>query len=322
MEIFEKTINCAKKCLTENEKLTKDLGSLKDEIQAHVKSQKQYGSFWALNGIISGVIILGGVICSPASGGSSVFVSYGAMYGIATGGLDIITGVRFTLLVQNKLTNAKELLETHAETLGKMYEHLKQLKKYMKMVAKHIKDIEKKTSKAEKVFQKTVEKFVKIGIKATSDELKLYKFIKLRKPLRKLLSRIAKGTPKEAAKVAAKEAAKGTAKEIAKNGSKRLSNEIMALGIAAILLDLKTYLSNQNDLDRFKKGRLCAEAAILERAIDNLKDEYEAITEYLKTTTAAHGYTESSKTVDAYMQASKQKYTSQIKRSLSCLDIS
>lgn len=89
-----------------------------------------------------------------------------------------------------------------------------------------------------------MEKFVKIGIKVIFDELKLYKFIKLWKFLRKFLLRIVKGMLKEVVKVVVKEVVKGIVKEIVKNGFKRLLNEIMVLGIVVIFFDLKIYLLN------------------------------------------------------------------------------
>lgn len=54
-------------------------------------------------------------------------------------------------------------------------------------------------------------------------------------------------------------------------------------------------------MDRFKKGWLCVEVVILERVIDNLKDEYEVIIEYLKIIIVVYGYIELLKIVDVYM---------------------
>lgn len=341
MDILENTNDCLQKGLTKIEKLIEDLTSLRDEIQTNVQCQKNIGKYCAINGILSGVIVLGGLICSPVSGGGSLCAAFGTAYGIVVGGVDVITELAYTVSINQKLTEAHEGLEEHEETIKKICEHLEQLNKYVKIVAKHIEDIEQKMSENEKIYDKGMKLCVKLTVKVlASEEISLnsnaiicrggeiYRLLKLQKPLRKLMSSITKGAANEAtkgaAKEAAKEAAKGVAKTIAKDGSKKVAEETAAkiLGISSaltIIADMRTYVSNQNDLAKFKKGKLCTQAKTLDWAIEDLKDEYKVIRKCLETTTAALRDTNSSTVEAEHLQ--ERTHTLTLKNEGSCSDL-
>lgn len=102
-----------------------------------------------------------------------------------------------------------------------------------------------------------------------------------------------KGAAKGAGKAAAKGASRGAVKKIANEGSRRIarrsaskvaeetvttSAKVMGtVAIIGILLDLKTIYSNSNDLSKFEKGKLCDESKCLDRAIQDLEEEFERI---------------------------------------------
>lgn len=294
-----------------HKEVIKELTSLRNEIQAIAKHQKELSSFTCLNGILGGGIILGGLFLSPFTGGGSFCVAYGTLYGLVYKGMDIIGDTTFSFSIKEKLSEATTKLEEYSQTLKTMYGYLKELQKYIEIVDRDMRNIDRELSEINDKFVEMLDFTSHIGRVAlgmkhlnthtiSSQGGEIYRLLKLKEPLRGVMSNAARQAAKEAAKGAAKGAVKGAARNIANVGSRRLakryaekaveetavmSTRIMGTVAAiGIILDLKTLISNQSDLAKFDSGQWCDQAGLFKRAIEDMENEFELITKFFKLT--------------------------------------
>lgn len=327
-----------------HEQVIRKLTNLRNGIQENVKNQKEISTFISLNGIVGGGFLLGGLLLSPVSGGGSFVAAVGSAYGFIFGGLEVVNGITSTASINQKLNEAQECLEDHAEALEQMYGLLQKLFLYIKKVAKTIENIKQKVSENNITFERAGKLAIRIGERALNSEefnmrtilyqgTGVYQLLKLQELLGSIMPSVvqqaanevatqvikaaaegvakgatgavegaAKGAGKAAAKVTGKAAAKGASrgalKKIANEGSRRMarrsaskvaeetvtaSAKVMgSIAVIGIILDLKTIYSNTNDLSKMEKGKLCDQANHLDKAINDLKGEFERIHEVFK----------------------------------------
>lgn len=290
-----------KKFVKEHEIVIGELTGLRDEIQKIAKKQKEFSHCASFNGVLSGGLVLGGLLLSPFTGGGSLCAAVGTVYGATYGSIDVISDVFSTSSISKKLSEAQKNLEEYKRSLETMYEYLEQLQKTITIVSRCIEDIDQRKFEMDKTFDQSLQLISQIWrVGATVKRLNMHtilskggeinQLLKLHEPLRGVMSNAARQAVKEAATGTVRNIANVGSKSIAKRSAEKLvedtvvSTKIMGtVAVIGIILDVKAMLSKGQDLDRFKNGKFCDQARILNRAIEDLKGEFELISGFFKT---------------------------------------
>lgn len=270
----------------EQEKVIRDLMSMRDDVQGVIKFQSIANTGYSFVGMLGGFAMLGSLV---VTGGTSLFAT-GALMGAYSGYAEVGHEVVAKSILIKKFSDAEKSLREHELIFSEMNKLLLSLTEDIDQIdslQSRIQLLENTKSNKEMHAVQILELIVHIIVimgtdtdpkELASNRFEIYKLIKLRKLVEKVLPQNGKGVALAGKSGLSLLGVKSITKNVGKKTVKVIAT---TLGVIA---DLNSIITNIDDVTKFDSGILCTEAERLDRIITKLQWDLKQIKECFTNT--------------------------------------